>query len=1058
MLARKLVSNPFRWTILTVALVGVITPTFAQQRKGKTVGELLKGIEKRAQQVNLQKGQSALPTFNKIGAPSTINLQSVKPPASSKLYYEEGTNEAELERVTDQGIDQLYKLTTQFKRSSKRGELWLRLAEQYVEKARLIEYQIQQKYDEDLVAARKANSKRAPKLNLKPAQEYNKKAIELYEAFLKDFPKDEKVPQALFFLGYNYFELNQTQKGEQFYQKLTKEYPQSPYVDQSHFALGEYYFENEKWELALQHYLNVTRNKRGQLYSFAWYKTAWCQYKIGQLQEALTSLRRVISAGRQAKGQKDDSSGGVSRIRLATEAVKDLVIFYAEVGKPEDAKSYFSKVAGPKAVFGLLEKLAYYYSDTGNRNGARYVFGELIEIRPDAPKAYDYQYQIVTMYVASGDSKVFRQELYRWIEGYGPDSIWAKANAGNAELLGKANQLIETTLRNYILQEHQTAQNSRAEFSQKMAKSGYELYFQTFKASSRLDEMHFFYAELLFDMQDWERAAFHYLWVNENAKNSQYYEKATLNALLALEKNLPSSEDVKKIVGQSTEPVEFDKTIRVFEKVALIYIKDFPKGESNVAIQYKIASLYYYYNQFDRALVLFNEIIEKHPKTKYAEYSANLILDIYNIRKDFAGLKVAGAKILAIPQLAVSPIGAEVKKVLERASFTEAQELEKSNDFVKSAESYQVFAKQNPGSELAVNAYFNAAINFEKGGDLFRAISMYAIVSGLKTEKNAGLKKRSDRILASLYEKTGQYAKAADAFETYANRNQKDKEAVAFYFNAGVIRDGMKFYTAAVRNYEKFFELSKGVERKEALFLIARIWERRQNYNQAAKFYEQYIDSNPSNAANVVEAAFKLAQINELRNRQKPADEWYQKTVSIQRRLSQGGKLVGVSHAAEARFKIVYKTYDELRQIKIPQNPAAQQKAVDTKLALINRLKEELKSVIKYDDGFQIVAALTLIGQAYQHMSAAIFNAPLPKGLDEESMKQYRQGIAQVAQPFQQQAIDNYLAALERSEKLEAYNEWAKVARKELHSIDSAKYKNFDSEVFVTKLPDWKDI
>lgn len=1057
MSAHKLVSSRLLIFAMTFA-VGAGYAAFAQQQRGKTVGELLKGIEKRAQQVNIKKGQSSLPAFNRIGSPTTINLQSVKPPASSKLYYEEGTNEAELEKITDQGIDQLYKLTTQFKRSSKRGELWLRLAEQYVEKARLIEYRLQQKYDDDLNQFRQKKLKKAPKLNLKPAQEYNKKAIELYEAFLKDFPKDEKVPQALFFLGYNYFELNQTQKGEQYYQRLTKDYPKSPYVDQSNFALGEYYFENEKWELALQHYLKVTRNKRGQLYSFAWYKTAWCQYKIGQLQEALTSLRRVIAAGRQAKGQQDDSSGGVSRIRLATEAVKDLVIFYAEVGKPEDARAYFTKVAGPKAVFGLLEKLAYYYSDTGNKNGARYVFRELIEIRPDAPKAYDYQYQIVTMYVASGDNKIFRQELYRWIEGYGPESIWAKANANNAELLAKANQLIETTLRNYILQEHQTAQNTRAEFSQKMAKSGYELYFQTFKQSARLDEMHFFYGELLFDMQEWERAAYHYLWVNENAKNSKYYEKATLNALLALEKNLPTAEEIKKIVGQSTEPVEFDKSIRVFEKVALLYIKDFPNGESNVAIQYKIASLYYYYNQFDPALVMFNEIIEKHPKTEYAEFSANLILDIYNIRKDFKGLKVAGAKILSIPQLAASPVGAEVKRVLERASFTEAQELEKGSDFIKSAESYQEFAKQNPGSELAVNAYFNSAVNFEKGGDLFRAISMYAIVSGLKTEKHAGLKKKSDRILATLYEKTGQYAKAADAFETYANRNQKDKEAISFYFNAGVIRDGMKFYTAAVRNYEKYFELSKAADRKEALFLIARIWEKRQNYNMATKYYEQYINSNPTNGASVVEAAFKMAQINEIRKRMKPAEEWYQKTVSIQRRLSKGGNLVGVSFAAEAKFKLVYKTYEELKRIRIPQNPAAQQKAVNDKLALINRLKEELKTVIKYDDGFQIVASLTLIGQAYQHMSAAIFNAPLPKGLDDEGMKQYRQGIAQVAQPFQQQAIDNYLAALERSEKLEAYNDWAKLARKELHNIDSAKYKNFDSEVFVTKLPDWKDI
>lgn len=1042
---------------LLTSVCGLCFSSISFAKKEKTVGELLKGISKKAKKVSIKKNRSSLPNFKKLGSRPAINLQSVKPPSSSKLYYQEGSSEAELEKVTDQGIAQLYKLTRQFRRSSKRGELWLRLAEQYVEKARLIEYRLQQKYDDQLKLYETKKLKRRPRLNLSEAQNYNKKAIKLYEAFLKDFPKDKKVPQALFFLGYNYFELNQAEKGKGYYQKLTKDYPKSPYVDQSNFALGEFYFENEKWEKALGHYLKVSKNKRGQLYSFSWYKAAWCQYKIGQLEKALMSLRRVIAAGRRAKG-KDRSSGGVSRIRLASEAVKDLVIFYAEVKKPENARGYFIKVAGEKVTFGLLEKLAYYYSDTGNKPAARYIFKELIEIRPDAPKAYDYQYQIVTMYVSAGNNKIFKQELYRWIEAYGPGSIWSEANKNNQELVVKANQLIETTLRNYILQQHQTAQNSRAAYSQKQAKSGYELYFQTFKGSARSDEMHFFYAELLFDMKEWERAAYHYLWVSEKAKGSQYNEKATLNAILALEKNLPTPVEIKKIVGKSTEPVPFDKSIRVFEKVGLRYIKKYPKGDSSVAIKYKMASLYYYYNQFDKALVLFNQVIEENPKTKFAEYSANLILDIYNIRKDYKGLKVAGAKILSIPQLATSPVGAEVRRVLERATFTEAQDLEKSNDFIKSAEAYESFAKKNPGSDLAVNAYFNAALTFDKGGDLFRAISMYAIVSGLKTKKHAGLKKKSERILASLYEKTGQYAKAADAFERYANRNQKDQSAVNFYFNAAVIRDGMKFYTAAIRNYDKYFQLSRRLEKKEALFLIGRIWEKRKNYKRAIGYYTKYIDSNPTDAATVVEAAFKIGDLNLARRKIKASEDWFKKTVAIQRRLSKRGKPVGVRFAAEAKFNLVRKTYDELRKVKIPKSPAAQKRAVDKKLALINRLKEQLKSVIRYDDGFQIVASLTLIGQAYQHMSAAIFNAPLPKGLDKETTQQYRQGITQVALPFQQQAVENYKAALQKSESLESYNEWVKISRKELHNIDPKNYRNFDQEVFITRLRDWKGI
>src|SRR4051812_39889112 len=127
-------------TRIVIALVLVLASSqgFGQEQGGKkpsrkTVGDILKRIEANTQKVNLQKQSSALPAFKKsqelVKQPSHENLAEVKPPARSKLFYEEGTNEAQLERITDQGISQLYKLTNQFRNSKRRGELWLRLAE-----------------------------------------------------------------------------------------------------------------------------------------------------------------------------------------------------------------------------------------------------------------------------------------------------------------------------------------------------------------------------------------------------------------------------------------------------------------------------------------------------------------------------------------------------------------------------------------------------------------------------------------------------------------------------------------------------------------------------------------------------------------------------------------------------------------------------------------------------------------------------------------------------------------------------------------------------------------
>lgn len=1037
------------WISSLCVLTLAVPPAFGK----KTVGEVLQNIER-------QKKTTALPTAAAPSAPAVRdNLQIVKPPSRSTLYYDEATDEGELEKVTDQGINQLYKLTQQFRSSKRRGELWLRLAELYVEKARLIEYQNQSQFEKNMKAFQAGEKKTKPKMNVKPAQDYNRKAIQLYEWFLRDFPTDPKVDQALFFLGYNYFELGDTTKGKSFYEKLSKEHPRSPFVDESNFALGEFYFENEKWAPALEYYEKVSQNRKGRLYSFALYKSAWSQYKMGQTVKALGSLELVIRAGRGGRGADEDVPQGsnVSRIRLANEALRDLVVFYAEAGAYKDARSYFEKVAGSKNAFALTEKLAYYYVDIGKKEAARYVFKELIDEKPNAPKAYDYQYQIVTMYGAAGNNATFREELYAWIQNYGNGSSWSKANSGNKELIQKSRQLIETTLRNFILQQHQTAQNSHAPEAQKLAREGYQLYFDALSDSKRIDEMHFFYGELLFDMKDYEKAAEQYTWVAENAPNSKYFEKATVNAILALEKKLPKPEEIKKIVGETTEPVPFTESIESFETASLRYFKVIKKGEDTVAVKYRMASLYYYFNQFDKAIPLFEAIIRDYPKSQYAEYSANLLLDTYNLKKDYEGLETAAQNILKVPELRNSKAGEQIKSILQKTNFKKAQELEKGQDFAKSAATYEDFAQKNGATELGISAYYNAGVNYEKAGDLDKAAKMYVVVVHSKNPAQAGLRKNASKFLAAMYEKTGQYAKAAEAFEQYAGDNPKDKEAIDFYFNAAVIFDGLNDYKSALRNYQKFFDTSRKSDRLEALFLMAKVSERRNSISQAISYFKQYLDGNPRNAAGVLEASYQIAVLSEKSNRQKQAEEFYNKTIAIQKSLNKKSEGQGASFAAEARFKQVYKTYEAMRAIRIGAAGPRQSQSVQEKLNYLNKLKEEMKSVIKYDDGYQIVAALVTMGQAYQHMAASLYNAPVPKGLDAEGLKAYQGGIDKIARPFGDEAKKSYLSAIEKGQKLESYNEYINVALRELSTLEPEKYHDYQEHAILTKLVDNMD-
>ena len=481
----------------------------------------------------------------------------------------------------------------------------------------------------------------------------------------------------------------------------------------------------------------------------------------------------IIKIGKNAQSEQMLGGKKLNVSRLENEALRDLVVFYADLGDVKRAVNYFQNV-NTKESNGYIEKLAYFFADKGNRDASRDVFRMLINQEPEAKKAFEYQYQIVQNYFYSKNSPQFKEELYRWITDFGPNSAWFTANHGDQALLQNSIKLREQTLRNYILQQHQTAQNSRAAYSRKSATDGYTLYFQEFASSAQAPDMHFFYGELLYDMGKYDEASTQYSWVAENAPTSKFGPKASQNVLLAIEKALPKDEELLKRVGDSIEPIPMDPRVEKFIKSAMWYTQKYPTSDKDAEIKFRVGRLYYQTNNFGPAEKFFKEIVQKYPKTKYSEYSANLLLDIYNLKKDYEGLEKMGTELLANDSIASSKAGSDIRNVLEKANFKRAQDLELGKKYLESAVQFQTFATQNPASELAAMALFNAGVNFERSGKNVDAIQNYKKIVASKDKKAESLKPKAQKLLAKLYQDSGNFEEAAKLFKELAAQNPKD--------------------------------------------------------------------------------------------------------------------------------------------------------------------------------------------------------------------------------------------------------------------------------------------
>jgi cellulose synthase operon protein C len=1036
--------------VLTSLLVLTIsTPVFAK----KTVGQLLSnvGLENRG-------GRLATPSKGsyKIPPPSEMrfenktyhNLDAVKPTKSYEIMNSQNLNEiVEYEKILDEQINELYKLTKKFQNSDKRGELWVRLAELYVEKGSLVDYRRQKEYDARLQAYNKGKTKVKPVLGIEEARSYFTKSVQLYEWFQKDFPNDPKIPQALYFLGFNYFELNDPKKGEKYYTDLAERFPQSPFVDEASFALGEYNFENENWKEAYKRYSPVIKNKKHNLNAMATYKGAWCLYRLGRSQEALKYMEHIIKLSKQA-GERD--SRKQLKAKLEIEALRDIVVFYAAAGDADKAAEYFSTMVGEQS-FSYLEKLAYYYLDKGFKDAAHRTFRYLIEQRPTDPKAFEYQYQIVQVYFYAKNSQTFKTELYRWIKDYGPASAWYKANQGNAELMDNSVKLREKTLRNWTLQQHQTAQNSRTANSQKAAAEGYQLYLAEFTNSPQTADMHFYYGELLYDSKQFDEAGIQYKWIVDNAPESKFYENSATNLLIAVEKSLPTDKDLSQRNTKSLEPIPLTPTVDRFIKASAWYLEKLPNSKKAPEIKFRQGRLMYQFNYFEDASRIFREIVQKYPNTKYAEYSANLLLDIFNLKKDYSGLEMAAGELLKNETLAGTKAGQEIKEVLEKASFKKGQDLEQDKKYKESADVFMTFAAQNPKSTLVNTAFFNAGVNYEKSGENEKAKNAYLQVVQSKQE-NKDLKNKSKLFVAKLYQESALYEESIKLYKQLISENEKKDSTKNYVYNIAVMKEAMGQYQSAIKDYETYSELIKSnKERLEITFQMAELHRKIEQWSKAQEKYIQYVDGGAPQSETFVEALYWIAYIHNRRGSSQSLS-FEDRLLSMQKRLggTKGGKWASIIKLRRAK-----ETYGDFAEIKIPANPEKQKKAVDDKVGLLNKLNKELNDIVKLNHPDSIVSSLSLLGEANEHMANAILKSPLPKGLDAATEKQYKEQLPKLADPFRVRATDSYKSALERAWEFESYNDDYLKALRFMNTVDPVKYYYSDEVKQDVRFINW---
>ncbi|TMA27827.1 MAG: tetratricopeptide repeat protein [Deltaproteobacteria bacterium] len=858
-------------------------------------------------------------------------------------------------------------------------------------------------------------------------------AIARYRELLKKYPAAPRLDEALFFLADILQDSSRDQEAVAAARELVKKYPRSPWAPASHVFLGEHLFDQAKLAEALHEYRAAAEVPGDEVYPYALYKAAWCRFNQGAFVDAMKLLRRVVEVSAKA--------GDENKVHLAREARRDYVIAYARVGKPEAARDEFAQIFGAEAGRKMLEQYGKLLFETGRDPEAQLVHRQLLEIHGDIAAAALDRTRLLVLAQRSGR----RTELLREAKLLTETFLRVKKNAAPGdEAFEEASRIAEETLRNLAVQIHNEARKTDLEETWAAARSLYSQYLTIFPDAPDAYELRFFYGELLYAQDDKGEAAGMYEAVvrQDMARNppGRWLQKAAWSAVLSRDEFIRGDAKEKKDTGErrAQRPLTADE--QKLAAACRLYLLALPEGPHAVEVAFKVGRLEYVSSDLPEAEKHLSWVALKHPEHELAEYAANLVLDISNLRKDWESVHRWAIKFLEDRKLtAHGTLANDLRRIEEESAYGIS---DSTGTDEKKAETLLAFAASHPKGELTDKALFGAAAALSRAGRVDDALAARARV--WKETPASPLVPRALLSSASDHAAVGDVGEAAALLEKYAagfqkqhalekwlrehGKTRKAKSAPVYeetkaqtaLHDAAFLREARGELRQALSDRALALQLwKKAADSDDELFAKAALRARLGEAARAAREFTAVAREAKAKPALELtalrEAARQYARAGETGNAQWSWTELERVFKSLAPKAREKLTPDALAAAAEAHFALGTHAFDQFKRQQIQPPLMA---TLNRKVTLLQAVKRRAEETVAMRQAEPAVCALAQLGEAQILLGQAIAQSPFPPRLNGEQRKLYREMLEEKAQPLQVDARETLKSADEKAREL----------------------------------------
>ncbi len=833
---------------------------------------------------------------------------------------------------------------------------------------------------ERLEARQADNPARAPEAGRVEAEQ----TIALYEARLREYPGHPGNDQVLYQLSRAYEHGGQPEAALDALNRLAAAYPGSILIAETQFRRGETLFMERDFAAAGAAYRAVLeQGEHSGFHAQALYKLGWSLFRQERFEQSVDTFLALIDHERAdgSTGAEEMSTAGRERVEDSLRAIS---LAFNHLGGPAAITDYFHHRGHRPDEHLIYGTLAERYLEQERYSDAAASYQAFVSVHPLDDHAPAMQLRVIDGYRQGGFSGEMLAAKRRYAELFdlaGP--YWQEHDPDTAPAAVAALEHNISVLARHAHAGFQEAA-AAADFSE--AEHWYRRYLDNFPDGPGSQEMHFLYAELLFEGERFADAAQAYEQTAYRYDPGPRAAEAGYAALLAYEAH------AERLEGDA-------ETTRQWERLSLTsaqrFTRAFPDHPEAVSVLGLSIDRWFRLDETAAAEEASRRLLDRYPEADpQAKLTAWVVLGHITFdRADYLQAEAAYQQVLASPVLAEEQRADFVER-LAAAVYRQGEVARDEGDIAAAVDHFL----RVPESRVRAVAIYDAAHLLAAQEDWLAAATV--LEDFRRDYPDHALQSEATRTLAVAYASSSQPARAATEFLRISDASDDPEE------------------------------------RREALLQAAELYLKAGQAGDEASVLVTYVDSFPSPLNPAMDARQRLAELADLRGDDSQRRHWRHAMVQADARAGSARTDRSRYLAATASLALAEESLAAYRQVRLVE---PLERSVREKRRRMDVALEALEQAGSYRLADVTTAATHHTGAVYAEFAEALLESERPRGLDELALEEYEMLLEEQAYPFEEKAIELFELNAARASQ-GRYDHWVRQSFEQLAELMPVRY------------------